>query len=93
VWDKSIGLIARVNDDYPREWLDDLEHRGLDIRGVRTHPDGHTIDLRSFVAYTDTNERSSSSPVSHFARRQLTFPKSLLGYQSPDAVRTKSTRP
>lgn len=86
VWDKSIGLIARVNDEYPREWLDDLQARGLDIRGVRTHSDDRTIDLRSFVAYTDTHERSSSSPVSHFARRQLTFPKSLLGYQPPDAA-------
>lgn len=87
VWDKSIGLIARVSGDYPREWLDDLQARGLDIRGIRKHPDGHAIDLRSFIAYTEAHERSFASPVSHFARRQLTFPKSLLGYQPPDAAK------
>jgi len=84
VWDSSIGLIARVNEDYPHEWLGELEHRGFDIRGIRIHPELGQADLRSFIAYTDKNERSHSSAVSHFARRQLTFPKALLGYQSPD---------
>jgi hypothetical protein len=83
VWDSSIGLIARVNEDYPHEWLGELEHRGFDIRGIRIHPELGQADLRSFIAYTDKNERSHSSAVSHFARRQLTFPKALLGYQSP----------
>lgn len=87
VWESSIGLVARVSDDYPREWLDDLEKRGLDIRGIRARPEDQAIDLRSFIAYTETNERSASNPVSHFARRQLTFPKSLLGYQPPDDSR------
>jgi sugar/nucleoside kinase (ribokinase family) len=87
VWDASIGLIARVNEAYPRAWLDNLEKRGFDMRGVRIHPELTDADLRSFVAYTDKNERSHSSAVSHFTRRQLTFPKSLLGYQSPDEVR------
>lgn len=87
VWDSSIGLIARVNDDYPRTWLRDLEKRGFDTQGVRIHPELKQADLRSFIAYTDKNERSHSSAVSHFARRQLTFPKALLGYQSPDEVR------
>jgi hypothetical protein len=49
-------------------------------------------DLRSFIAYTDKNERSHSSAVSHFARRQLTFPKSLLGYQPADDEHRKDLR-
>ncbi len=82
VWDySSIALVARVNNAYPREWLADLEQRGFDIRGIRIRPELDAVDLRSFIAYTDKNERSHSSAVSHFARRQLTFPKSLLGYQ------------
>lgn len=84
VWDASIGLIARVDNEYPREWLNDLEKHGFDTRGIRIHPDLKHVDLRSFIAYTDKNERSHSSAVSHFARRQLTFPKSLLNYQHPD---------
>jgi sugar/nucleoside kinase (ribokinase family) len=82
VWEDQIGLLARVGEDYPRAWLDDFKEKGLDIRGIKTLPE--TADLRSFVAYTDMHERSYSSPVSHFARRQMTFPKELLGYQSPD---------
>jgi sugar/nucleoside kinase (ribokinase family) len=82
VWDQSAGLLARVGEDYPRQWLLKLEERGFDVRGVRVQP--HSLDLRSFIAYTDSNERSHSSVVSHFARREMTFPKSLLGYQPPD---------
>ncbi|WKZ37806.1 MAG: carbohydrate kinase family protein [Anaerolineales bacterium] len=84
VWDSSIGLVARINEEYPREWLNDLEGRGFDIGGIRIHREAQPLDLRSFIAYTDKNERTASSAVSHFARRQLTFPKSLLGYQPLD---------
>lgn len=93
VWESSIGLIARVNDDYPREWLDDLGGRGLDLRGIRAPRDEQPLDLRSFIAYTETNERSTSNPVSHFARRQLTFPKSLLGYQPPEDAHKNPRKP
>lgn len=82
VWDTNAGLLARVGEDYPRRWLHELEERGFDVRGVRLQP--QSIDLRAFIAYTDTNERSHSSVVSHFARREMTFPKSLLGYQPAD---------
>lgn len=82
VWDKSIGLIARINSDYPQEWLTKLKNRGFDIRGIETVQEN--FDLRSFVAYTNTHERSHTSAVSHFARRELTFPKTLLGYHPPD---------
>jgi sugar/nucleoside kinase (ribokinase family) len=82
VWDTNAGMLARVGEDYPREWLDDLQQRGFDIRGIRVQP--QSIDLRSFIAYNDSNERSFTSVVSHFARREMTFPKSLLGYQMTD---------
>jgi sugar/nucleoside kinase (ribokinase family) len=79
VWDKNIGLLARVGEDYPHPWLRELEKKGLDIRGIKILP--QSVDLRSFVAYTDMVERSNASPFTHFARREMTFPKSLLGYQ------------
>lgn len=85
VWDKSIALISKVNQDYPREWVGDLNQRGLDIEGIYFDTEKNNTDLRSFIAYTDVNERSTSNAVSHFARREMTFPKSLLGYQPPDA--------
>ncbi|MBL8062089.1 MAG: carbohydrate kinase family protein [Anaerolineales bacterium] len=80
VWDAGIGLIARVNRDYPQDWLAALKERGLDISGVRVVSEIEQVDMRRFIAYTEANERSFTNAVSHFARRQLTFPKSLLGY-------------
>jgi sugar/nucleoside kinase (ribokinase family) len=82
VWDSHAGLLGRVGEDYPRQWLDELKERDFDVRGIRVQT--HSIDLRSFIAYNDSNERSFTSVVSHFARRQLTFPKSLIGYQLAD---------
>ena len=93
VWDSSIGLVGRVGEDYPRQWMRTLNERGFDIRGIRTLRELQNVDLRSFIAFTDTNERSHSNAVSHFARRQLTFPKSLLGYQPPDESRKDPREP
>jgi sugar/nucleoside kinase (ribokinase family) len=42
-----------------------------------------SLDLRSFLAYSETFEASRNNPVSHFARRGMTFPKALLGYHPP----------
>ena len=38
IWesDPAPGLVARVGEDYPRQWLKDLEQRGWDISGIRT---------------------------------------------------------
>ncbi|MDD2922155.1 MAG: carbohydrate kinase family protein [Anaerolineales bacterium] len=85
VWGADAGLVGRVGEDYPPQWLRDLEERGFDARGIRVFEE--KIDLRKFIAFADSLERSSTNAVSHFARRQLTFPKSLLGYQSADDSR------
>ncbi|MBK8419389.1 carbohydrate kinase family protein [Candidatus Villigracilis saccharophilus] len=93
VWDQAAGLVGRVGEDYPHQWLRDLDARGFDTRGILTVRDPQNMDLRAFVAYNETHERSQSNVVSHFARRQLTFPKSLLGYQAPDPLRKDSRKP
>ncbi|MBL8101437.1 MAG: carbohydrate kinase family protein [Anaerolineales bacterium] len=84
VWDNDAGLISRVGEDYPHQWLRDFEKLGFDTRGIHIIHAEKNIDLRSFIAYTENNEPSHSNAVSHFARRQLTFPKALLGYQHSD---------
>ncbi|MBI2333435.1 MAG: carbohydrate kinase family protein [Chloroflexi bacterium] len=86
VWDQSIALISKVNQEYPREWVNDLNERGLDTNGIYFDPENNNADLRSFIAYTDVNDRSNSNAVSHFARRGMTFPKALLGYQPQDGT-------
>ncbi len=84
VWEKGIGLVSRVGEDYPRPWLKDLAARGVDIQGIQIMP--QSIDLRSFIAYDEKFAITRGDPVMQFARRELPFPKSLLGYQSPPEV-------
>ena len=94
VWgDTHAGLLGRASENYPHQWIRNLEILGFDIRGIHMLRELKDIDLRMFVAFTDSNERSYSNMVSHFARRQLTFPKSLLGYQYQDESRKDPRKP
>lgn len=81
LWEPSVGLIGRVGEDYPPEWLDECRARGFDTSGIRIVP--KKLDLRDFISYTESFEESHINPITHFARREMTFPKSLLGYQPP----------
>ena len=81
IWDNGIGLIARVGEDYPQDWLELFNQYGFDCRGVKILP--RAVDLRYFAAYPDAETRSAANPVSHFSRLGLPFPKTLLGYVEP----------
>src|SRR5512141_2711993 len=35
VWESSIGLVGRVGNDYPSEWLNQVMSRGFDTSGIR----------------------------------------------------------
>ncbi len=83
VWEspKHVGLVARVGEDYPREWMAEFSQRGFDIRGIRVLPEA--VDLRSFYVYTDIYTRLSEDPAAHFTRLKQPFPKALLNYSHP----------
>lgn len=78
VWDAGIGLIGRVGEDYPQEWLRRFAEVGFDCRGIRVLP--QPVDLRFFAAYPDVDTCELTNPVAHFSRLDLPFPKILLGY-------------
>ncbi len=82
VWEPTPppAIVARVGEDYPREWLDEFERHGLDMRGVRIL--AQPIDLRKFYVYVDRLQRVEEDPVPHFARLGKPFPKALLGYRT-----------
>jgi sugar/nucleoside kinase (ribokinase family) len=82
VWESEVGLVGRVGNDYPREWLNACIARGFDTCGI--HVLQQTLDLREFLAYSESFEVTRVNPVSQFARRDMTFPKSLLGYLAPE---------
>ncbi len=81
---ERIGLVARVGEEYPREWLDQISTRGYDIEGIKVLPE--EIDLRFFRAYTDLRTYSDEDPVGHFARLGMSMPRSLLGYSRPKKI-------
>lgn len=84
------AIIARVGEDYPLEWLQEFNRRGLDTRGVRILPSA--VDIRSFVAYTSRTTRVYDDPVAYFAGLGLPFPKALLGYhKDPNALDSRTT--
>ncbi len=94
VWEKPelAGLLARVGEDYPHQWLEQIRGRGFDIRGVRILPEA--VDLRNFYVYTDMHTRLTEDPAAHFTRLQQPFPKALLNYSRPTSSydsRTKLT--
>ncbi|MBN2388271.1 MAG: carbohydrate kinase family protein [Anaerolineales bacterium] len=91
VWDKGLGLLARVGEDYPHEWLLTFEKHGWDRRGIHILPEH--LDLRFFLAYTDQITVQHTNPVAHFARLELPFPKALLGYPPPFESRDDRSAP
>jgi ribokinase len=92
VWDTNVGLLARVGEDYPHEWLLSFQKYGWDTRGI--HILAGALDLRYFQARLGPEKFQRANPITHFARMNLVFPKSLLGYQPPAEVDDrKATQP
>ena len=81
IWESGVGLIGRVGEDFPQEWLEGIARRGLDTRGIHILPEA--VDLRHFAAYPDADTLVTDNPVSHFARLGMAYPKTLLGYTPP----------
>ena len=81
-WVDSVGLMARIGENYPHEWLRLFQQKGMESKGVKIIPG--SIDLRTFTVYTDVQNYLHTNPVSHFVKLGLPFPKGLLGYQAPN---------
>jgi ribokinase len=91
VWEGGVGLLGRVGEDYPRPWLRQIEEHGIDTGGIQILE--QSLDLRAFFSYNEKFEVTHGTPVSQFARRELTFPKSLLGYQMPSESPNDGRKP
>lgn len=92
IWepDTLLGLVARVGEDYPSNWLTSLGQRGFDIRGIRVLPEN--LNLHSFYVYADRNTRHSDNPVAQCARMGIPVPRALLGYRSGQPAIDSRTR-
>jgi sugar/nucleoside kinase (ribokinase family) len=75
---QTIGLISRVGENYPAEWIKGFEEAGLDTRGVKIVPGWQ--DTRTFYAYMSLEERLDTDPAGHFARVGQPLPPELKDY-------------
>lgn len=76
---EKVGLVGRVGEDFPREWLSHLGELGFDTTGIRVLSE--PMDLRWFVAYDEAHQPIRSDPVAQFMKRDMSFPRALIGLQ------------
>ncbi len=91
LWSGEVGVVARVGEDFPKHWLEDLAARGWDVRGVRQLAE--PLETRRVLVYEPSGQLSLQPPLAAFARRGLTFPKSLLNYTPPPTQRANLDKP
>lgn len=77
-WAEHIGLLSRVGENYPAEWLTAIEARGIDTHGVKQVLGPQ--DMRTFYAYLSLEERVDTNPAEHFARVNQPLPAELADY-------------
>jgi ribokinase len=78
IWTKQVGILSRVGDNYPQEWLDRLEDAGIRTEGVQRVAGWH--DMRTFYAYLDLETRVDSDPTRYFDALGEPVPADLNGY-------------
>ena len=82
IWENQGGLVSKVGEEYPRNWIGQAKKGGFDVRGIKILPE--SIDVRYFCAFQEGDDNPSlNSPISHFARLDLPFPHALLEYAPP----------
>jgi ribokinase len=79
LWDKPVGILSRIGEDYPREWLNKLLDHEIDIRGVKIILE--SIDLRTFYGYQPDGTYQKDGSVGSFADIEHPFPLALLNYK------------
>jgi sugar/nucleoside kinase (ribokinase family) len=79
LWANQVELIARIGENYPAEWLDELGRYGLGTAAVRRVPGWQ--EMRTFYAYVDAHTRVDRDPALHFARIGHPLPPDLEGYE------------
>ncbi|NLB71363.1 MAG: carbohydrate kinase family protein [Chloroflexi bacterium] len=88
-WGGKPGVVSRINNDYPSEWLEYMSAIGMDTDGI--HVSSESFDDRFFVTYNQAQKPIFENPISHFADRQLGFPQQLLNYKPTEPVYCSKT--
>ena len=91
LWQEAGGLLARVGEDFPVQWLYHLESLGFDLSGVKVL--SQPLDVRRFLAHEDVRTTYTQNPIQHFADRRLAYPPALLGYRDARPSHASRTMP
>ena len=98
LWSDSVGVWAKIGRNYPEEWIDKLQNRGLDISGI-VNVSGDQ-DHRTFYAYSSDGQRHDTDPDYHYERIGQQRPEVLNGYidstpgqDDPDEFEPLAIRP
>lgn len=78
LWTDQVYLWARLGENYPAEWLANLDQSGLQTGGLVRVPGRQ--DHRTFFAYTPDGRREDTNPAAHFARADHPLPAELNDY-------------
>ena len=77
-WSEGPGLVARIGENTPEEFLSPLEKIGMNIKGI--HRINLPFESRAFYAMLEEDQCDTENPLGYFARFKQPFPKILLGY-------------
>jgi ribokinase len=78
LWSDEVGLWARLGENYPEAWLEQLRPFPLHTAGLIRIPGWQ--DHRTFFAYTPDGRRDDTNPAAHFARIGQPVPDALADY-------------
>ncbi|MCP4424336.1 MAG: carbohydrate kinase family protein [Chloroflexi bacterium] len=98
LWSNEVGLWARLGENYPPEWIEQLRPFPINTDGLVRVPDRQ--DHRTFFAYTPDGRRDDANPAAHFARVGRPLPAALTNYihstpsqDDPDVYEPLALRP
>ena len=64
IWQARVGILSRVGENYPQDWLGWLEQVGIGTEGVHRVPGWQ--DMRTFYRYLDLETRVDTDPARPF---------------------------
>lgn len=91
IWESgnSPGVLTRVGEDFPQEWLEIFNNHHIDTEGVVVLP--KALDLRVCYVHQDGKAREVDDPIPHFSRLGTALPSGLFGY-APEAKKLDTRR-
>lgn len=83
-WTQGAGLISRVSEDYPEEYIKKFRAIGFDVSGIQRS--NLSLESRAFFALINEEDFDNQNPIKYFSKLKIPLPKLLLGYsKSPSS--------